>query len=72
MFQNENFQFSKCRLQQVRNKFLHNLKVSMFCFAIMFWQYVFGQAIQVSNDCTSTVEQILQYLPYEALLEPGV
>ena len=32
-------------------------------------QYVSGQAVQVSNDCTSIVDQILQYLPDEALLE---
>ena len=32
-------------------------------------KYVSGWAIQVSNDCTSIVEQIFQYLSDEALLE---
>ena len=32
-------------------------------------QYVSGKAIQVSNDWTSIVKQILQYLSDEVLLE---
>ena len=46
---------------------LHDLKASMKYYVLT--QYVSGQAIQVSNDCTSIVKQILQYLPDEALLE---
>ena len=43
MFQNENFQFSKCRLrklQQVRKHYSHNLKASMKYYALT--QYVSG------------------------------
>ena len=68
MFQNGNFQFSKCRLQelhQVRNKLF---KASMKYYVLNIMKY-YVMAIQVSNDCTSTVKQILQYLPDEALLE---
>ena len=46
---------------------LHNLKASMKYYVLT--QYVSVQAIQVSNDYTSIVEQILQYLSDEALLE---
>ena len=46
---------------------LHNLKASMKYYVLT--QYISGQAIQVSNECTSIVKQILQYLPDEALFE---
>ena len=41
--------------------YLHNLKASMkYC---VLTQYVSGWPIQVLNDCSSTVEQILQFSP---------
>ena len=46
---------------------VHNLKASMKYYVLA--HYVSGQAVQVLNDCTSVVEQILQYLPNEVLLE---
>ena len=39
--------------------YLHNLKASMKYYVLT--QYVSGQAIQVSDDCTSIVKQILQF-----------
>ena len=39
--------------------YLHNLKASMKYYVLT--QYVSEYAIQVSNDCTSIVEKILQF-----------
>ena len=70
MFQNRNFQFQSvvcknCTKSETNS--LHNLKASMENYVQA--QHVSGQAIQVSKDCISTVKQILQYFPNEALLE---
>ena len=63
-----NFQSVVCKnCTKIEINSLHNLKASMKYYVLT--QYVSGQAIQVSNDCTSIVKQILQYLPDEALLE---
>ena len=55
MFQNENFQFSKCVVCENCSKLeinsLHNLKARVKYYVLT--QYVSGQASQVSNDCTS-------------------
>ena len=40
---------------------LHNLKSSMKYYVLT--QYVSGWPIQVSNDCSSIVEEILQFFP---------
>ena len=55
-----NFQILLCEnCSKLEINSLHNLKDNMKYYVLT--QYVSGQAIQVSNDCTSTVEQILQY-----------
>ena len=63
-----NFQSVVCKnCTKLEINSLHNLKASMKYYVLT--QYVSGQVIQVSNECTSAVKQILQYLPDEALLE---
>ena len=57
----------KCTKLEINS--LHNLKASTKYYVLT--QNVSGQAIQVSNDYTSILKQILQYLPDEALLEPA-
>ena len=47
--------------------YLHNLKASMKYYVLT--QYVSGEAIQVSNHCTSIVEQILQVCTFRATAE---
>ena len=63
-----NFQSVVCKnCAKLEINSLHKLKASIKYYVLT--QYVCEQAIQVSNDCTSIVKQILQYLPDEALLE---
>ena len=64
---NSNFQSVVCEnYNKLGINSLYSLKVSTKYYVLT--QHDFGQAILVSNDCTSIVEQILQYLPYEAPL----
>ena len=65
-----NFQSVVCEnCSTLEIKSLRNLKASIKYYVLT--QYVSIWTIQVSNDCTSIVEQILQYLPNEVLLEPA-
>ena len=63
-----NFQCVVCdNYSKLERNSLDNLKASVKYHVLT--QYVSGQAIQVLNDCTSTVEQILKYLLDEVLSE---
>ena len=55
-----NFQNVVCKnFNKLEINYLHNLKASMKYYVLI--QYVSGYSIQVSNDCTSVVQQILQF-----------
>ena len=55
-----NFQSVVCEnCSKLEINYLHNLKASVKYYVPT--QYVSGWAIQVLNDCTSIVEQILQF-----------
>ena len=56
-----NFQSVVCKnCTKLEIDSLHNLNASMKYYVLT--QYVSGLAVQVSNDCTSIVKQILQSL----------
>ena len=57
-----NFQSVVCEnCSKLEINYLHNLKASMKYYVLT--QYASGKAIQVSNGCTSIVEQTLQFCP---------